>query len=860
MKFQGANIPLVFLIVFIFSISGASQDLERKAPNIIQSQIYERNEGRDEVNTKIDSDKKSNTTPCSFPSLLNGKSFSTGTNTYDVATGDVNNDGKQDVVTANFDANSLSVLIGDGLGDFLPSINIPTEARTRFVALKELNGDGNIDAIALTQTATTSKILILLGNGTGNFSISSQYLLNDPSDLKIVDVNNDGKYDLVVKAGDSAIGKVLVYPGNGDGTFGVSINTNLPQFSYGSIETGDFSGDGFVDFISSTSSGIFLWTGNGTGNFSQGWNSNQANGAAYKGNFNGDAFADLVIMNSTFRYVKIFTGNGNGTFTPLQRYTIGEVAVDVAVGDINHDGLDDIVTSNFASNEISVLINSGSATFTPMINYVASAQARGIVMNDFNGDGNQDVITTGWRSIMPSATGFVLLISGRGNGTFNAGINYPIFQDAFPNSVVVADLDMDGREDVVTGNSEQWGVSVLLRNGAYKFAIPRKYLAAKYINYVAVKDFNGDGKPDIVAVGDATGHVLLGDGTGNFSLATTFTVGPGGGFSIFVGSADFNSDGKPDLVVSDRDAGRFTTLMGNGDGTFSVPVEYFTGDHPKRIAIADFNHDSLPDLAIVVDSGGDSIFGRVQIRLNLGNGTFSGFTEYRIGVALHPTSVIANDLNADGNVDFAVIIMSDPSGEPELRIYQGDGFGNFSGPSRYSVDGVNPSDLMARDFNQDGMLDIAVVNNVSEDISIFGGVGGGSFNLRQKISAGEQARALTIGNLNSDSSPEIVVTNYNGSSFTIAPNICDQAPLYATVSGRVVMSSGRAVKNATISITDPDGSQRTLISGPSGYFSFANLVTDADYMITVNSRRFQFAPRTVRVNNNVVLPDFVGSP
>ena len=250
-----------------------------------------------------------------------------------------------------------------------------------------------------------------------------------------------------------------------------------------------------------------------------------------------------------------------------------------------------------------------------------------------------------------------------------------------------------------------------------------------------------------------------------------------------------------------------------------------------------------------------TLFGRVQIRLNSGNGTFSGSAEYPIGFSYHPTSVIANDFNADGNVDFAVTMLSD-GGAPVLRVYQGNGLGNFTGPALYSVDGVNPSDLMARDFNQDGMIDIAVVNNVSEDISILGGAGGGSFNLIQKISAGDQA--LTTGNLNSDSSPDIVATN--AGYFTVVPNICNQAPLYATVSGRIVMSSGRAVRNATISITDPDGIQRTLLTGPSGYFSFANLVTDSDYTFTATQRRFHFDSRTIRVNDNLILPDFVGSP
>jgi hypothetical protein len=300
-------------------------------------------------------DGRDSSAACSFPTLTNGKAFPTGLGPWDVAAGDINNDGKLDLVTANFQGNSLSVLTGDRSGNFQPNPDIPLDSRVRFIALKDLNRDGNLDAISLTQAGSVSRVLILLGNGMGAFGMGSQYFPNDPSDVKIVDVNNDGNDDLVVKTGDSVVADVLVYPGNGAGSFGSPVTTRLPEFSHLSIEVGDFNEDGFVDLLtSSQTTGLFFWTGNGSGTFVQSWTFAPANGLIYKGNLNGDALTDFVVMNTTFRYVQAFTGNGHGTFTPLGRHTIGEVAVEAAVGDIDHDGIDDVVTSNFASNEVSV--------------------------------------------------------------------------------------------------------------------------------------------------------------------------------------------------------------------------------------------------------------------------------------------------------------------------------------------------------------------------------------------------------------------------------------------------------------------------------------------------------------------------
>lgn len=123
---------------------------------------------------------------------------------------------------------------------------------------------------------------------------------------------------------------------------------------------------------------------------------------------------------------------------------------------------------------------------------------------------------------------------------------------------------------MITANSEGSGISVLLRIGNFKFLQPRNFLQSVYINFLNVADFNGDGKPDIIAVGGNTAYMLLGSGDGNFIASGQISIGSEGGFAVFVGSSDFNGDGKLDIVVANRDHSRVEILYGNGDGTFST--------------------------------------------------------------------------------------------------------------------------------------------------------------------------------------------------------------------------------------------------------------------------------------------------
>ena len=133
---------------------------------------------------------------------------------------------------------------------------------------------------------------------------------------------------------------------------------------------------------------------------------------------------------------------------------------------------------------------------------------------------------------------------------------------------------------------------------------------------VAVGDFNGDGKPDLVVanLGSNTVSVLLGNGDGTFQPAVNY----GAGFqpsSVAVG--DFNGDGKPDLVVANHGSNTVSVLLGNGDGTFQAAVSFSAGTNAYSASVGDFNRDGKPDLTV-------ANFGSINVSMLLSNTAFSG--------------------------------------------------------------------------------------------------------------------------------------------------------------------------------------------------------------------------------------------
>jgi hypothetical protein len=368
----------------------------------------------------------------------------------------------------------------------------------------------------------------------------------------------------------------------------------------------------------------------------------------------------------------------------------------------------------------------GAPTFTqqfaqpnPPINTGNEPAAAGV--GDFNGDGKLDL------AIMNADDNAIAILIGNGDGTFtNSGTitgvgTTPCSSNNVPSncSIAVGDFNHDGKPDLVETSDFDNAVYIYLGNGDGTFT-PAPGSPVTVGNFpVAVRtgDFNLDGLLDLVVAnaGDNTLSILLGNGDGTFTEASGSPVAVGD-FPFFLAVADFNGDGRVDVAVTNDDDSTVSVLLSNGDGTFvnapGSPV--YSGNYsPCPIIAADFNGDGIVDLAVAnftPDSG--QTVSNVVILLGQGDGSFVNAPGSPILVGLYPFAMVAADFNQDGNTDLAVDNYGDINNPTtqSLTLLLGDGKGGFSASGPPTQLGDSPQDLAPGDFNGDGTTDLAVPN------------------------------------------------------------------------------------------------------------------------------------------------------
>jgi len=317
------------------------------------------------------------------------------------------------------------------------------------------------------------------------------------------------------------------------------------------------------------------------------------------GDFNGDGVIDVAVANAgnpatgDDGNVSILLGNGDGTFQPATSVVAGKNPLSIAVGDFNQDSRLDVVVANNGSNTVSVMLGNGDGTFRTHVDYATGSGPNSVTVGDFNGDRMSDL------AVAAHPANVVSVLVGNGDGTFQGHVDYATgaanpFGD--PNTIVIADLNIDGKPDIIA--SHAGGFSILLGNGdgTFQTAIP-KFVAFDTLP-AFVADFNQDGKPDVLTGFHRTGPpgdfgVIFLPGNGDGTFQPSVDVVPG--FAIAV--ADFNGDLKLDLVAVE--SGTLNLLPGSGNGTFQSPLDFSDGTGPSFGAPADINGDKAPDLVTV---------------------------------------------------------------------------------------------------------------------------------------------------------------------------------------------------------------------------------------------------------------------
>ena len=356
--------------------------------------------------------------------------------------------------------------------------------------------------------------------------------------------------------------------------------------------------------------------------------------------------------------------------------------------------------------------------------------AQGVVIADLNRDGKADIVVSNWWNPNDQNQGLVGVLLGNGDGTFQPVVTYAT--GGSPSySVVVADVNGDGKPDIVVGScapnpstcgSADGVVSILLGNGDGTFQSARTFDAgAPHSAAVSVADLNGDGKPDVIVAnyfgesnGDGTVAVLLGNGDGTFLPAVLYDSGAQNANDVK--AADVNGDGVPDLLVANRcdscaSGGVLGVLIGNGDGTFRPAVTYATGGrNSSALAVADLNGDGKQD--VVVGNLNISIpSGTVSVLLGTGDGRFKPAVTYNSGGYAAAGLQIA-DVNGDGKPDLVVDNCGPVGycGTGVVGVLLGNGNGTFAPVITFSSGAYNSTTLAVGDLNGDGLPDLVAGN------------------------------------------------------------------------------------------------------------------------------------------------------
>jgi len=557
-------------------------------------------------------------------------------------------------------------------------------------------------------------------------------------------------------------------------------------------------------------------------------------------NFSGDGSPVVAALDSSTKTLSVVFSNSDGSFTPVS--TVSNVAYFITAGDVNGDGSPDIISGgpDIKSNaeatyalsgyySIDALINDRAGGFSRQQVLVGNNEPTSAAVADFiDGNSDADIVLTSTNEANGHEQVSLLLNNGDGGFTEHTLFNST---NTFTYSTAVGDFN--GHEGIAITNNGSPTVTVLLGNGDSSFAT-NTFTASFDPTSIMAADVNGDGRQDLVLGDASTGHILVmvaqSSGNVDFSVANneTFSAGftdgiiqtanlagnsradlvvndgsqievflanSGGTFnasgnqtfstansfaSLVIGDVDLDGDGYPDIVVTGQEIPVSNAPTGsttnyyygsasvylnnpNASGTFDTTSNqtfFDGGDGSAQSFLADVNGDGNLDLLTTSD-------GRLSVTLGNGNGSF---ISQRISYANSwAASMVVGDFTGDGQPDLALLGDDDGFGvsyRNTVSVLLANVNGTLSPPETFYA-GYAPETLVTADFSGDGLPDLADVNRNSIQLLLanasnanatgsLGFNGSLSYSDSGVINGANDPPSMAIGYFNGDSTPDLV--------------------------------------------------------------------------------------------------------
>ena len=840
-------------------------------------------------------------------SFADGYELSTSFLPGKMIAGDLDNDGKTDLVAINSTSHSLAIFrnlttVGFTFG---ASIDVAIGVSSILQVLIDLDGDGKKDIVTASQG---SNVVSIFRNTSvpGTISFASKVDLSATSVTSVAagDLNRDGKPDLV-SAGSSILSSFKNTSTPGNLSF---VKTTLALTNINSVAVGDIDGDNLPDVAATTLLGpattLSLFRNISTADIlfasKVDLTAGSSAGRIILADLDGDGKLDAVTQGSSFSIFRNTSSIGSISMAAKVDQMLG-VSSEVVAGDLDGDGKPDLAVSLLntgvdLTNSVAVLRNTsvpGTLSFLPRVEYPVGLNrvTSGVVMADLNGDGRPDLsVTQGsvnkvilLRNISlvepppsPSITSFdpaaaapgaTVTITGS-NFNLNAASNKVTFGPvaAQVTAASATSLTVTVPVGAAYGPIEVLNTSTNLKGTSTSRFSPTfaplkavsvftdletkvDYIAGSLTTGLLVSDIDGDGKSDIAVPNQTSANVSVFRNNASIGSFSSSSFNPkvdfaAAGGPVYITGGDLDNDGKAEMITANgtgQSLSIFRNTSSSGSITsssFAAKADITTGGNTTVVAVSDINLDGKPEL-LYLNSGVSSLFvaKNNSIPGTLNTSSFATAVSFTTGTT--PSSIAVGDLNGDGKPEVVVTntasnsisIFNNTSTRASLKS------ASLGGAVTLAV-GNAPSTVVIGDLNGDGKPEIIVGNRNDGTASVFrniatsGAITTASFAAKKEFRTGGVLQTIAISDMNGDGNPDLLNTTVG--STTILQNITtDPANILfaAFISSPLITSP----KTAVAADLDGDFKPDIIVASQTGFSVFKNNPNNKPIAFTSNA-------------------------